>query len=226
MTRILVFSGGSDSTLGGRLRRCGFDVDLDQSQRVETHIIESAALVIIEVATDELDSVERLRQIRSISSVPIIVHASSDDATECVVALEHGADDYVRASVTEFELIARIKSLLRRSEISTTRNGSDVLVAGDLSLNASARLVTQFDKSVNLTPVEFELLRVLLSSMGTLVPREAISREVFGGHLSSRNRAIDVHMSGLRKKLGPSPDGGDRIRTVRGYGYIYTKSQP
>lgn len=221
MNQILVLSEDENPDgLADRLSRCGFHTALCATTEFEAARMSVVDLVILEVGNGDPIPVLTIDKIRAASTVPILVHSEGDNVTSCVVTLEHGADDYVLSTVPELELLARIKALLRRSTM--VASAQDLLVADDLSLHVNARRLVRSDKNVDLTPHEFDILRILLESAGRLVSRREISKEVFRSTLS-RNRAIDVHMSSLRKKLGPRPDGSGRIRTIRGHGYIYER---
>jgi two-component system response regulator CpxR len=143
-----------------------------------------------------------------------------------IVGLEMGADDYMPKPFNPRELVARIRAIGRRdSRMPSAANSSRKprkLVVGDIALDTGTRLVTQNGSPVSMTAVEFNLLRELLEQAGTVVHRDALARSVLGRDLESFDRSIDVHVSNLRKKLGHQRDGIERIRTVRGVGYLYT----
>ena len=149
------------------------------------------------------------------------------EVAECVVALEMGADDYVRKPVDDLELLARMKAILRRSsaERSTEALSQSLLVVEDVELHVMSRVAKKSGKLLDLTAVEFDLLKLLMESTGDVVTREVIAREVFRRRSAACNRSIDVHMSGLRKKLGLRGDESARIRTIRGFGYVYTNGE-
>ena len=218
MYRVLLVTDCEGDGVASILRSSGYTV------------IEATALAadasqvdLILLSSDANGSVcaDRIREVRKNSNLPLIVLAADEGVTECVVALEMGADDYIRKPVEHLELIARVKSLLRRVT-SYTAKPKDVLVADDIELHANARLVKQSGDPIRLTAVEYELLKILLLSAGSLVTREVISREVFRRRPHLCNRSIDVHMSTLRQKLGPRRESNDaRIQTIRGFGFIY-----
>ena len=134
-----------------------------------------------------------------------------------VVGLEIGADDYLPKPFSPRELAARIRAVLRRGRAGS---GPDAPVAvGDLVLDPAARTVLRGGASVDLTGVEFSLLERLMREAGRVVTRESLYRDVLGRRPSGFDRSLDVHLSALRRKLGPGPQGDDRFRTVRGVGY-------
>jgi two-component system, OmpR family, response regulator CpxR len=125
------------------------------------------------------------------------------------------------------ELAARIRAILRRAKPQPPELAPQLpepMLLGDLELDHAARVVRRGGEPVNLTTVEFQLLEVLLRAAGQVVTREVLVRDVLGREFSPFDRSIDVHVSNLRKKLGPHPDGTERIKGVRGFGYLYAVS--
>jgi two-component system response regulator CpxR len=148
-----------------------------------------------------------------------------------------GADDYLAKPFNPRELAARLRAIQRRVRqlpssssssmppaglASSLPESKSVLTVGDVELNPRARVVKRGGDEVVLTSVEFALLEILMKAAGHIVTREDLSTQGLGRRLSQSDRSIDVHVSNLRKKLGAAPDGGDRIKTVRGFGYQYT----
>lgn len=180
-------------------------------------------LLLLDVMLPGLNGFDLLRELRKTSSVPVIMLTARGDEVDRVVGLEMGADDYLPKPFSTRELIARIRAILRRGEAS--RGGSDapgaLLQLGDITLDPGSHEVTLSSKPIHLTHVEFRLLETLLQSAGRAVPRETLVREVLEHSYSPWDRSIDVHASNLRKKLGPLPDGNERIKTIRGIGYLY-----
>ena len=143
-----------------------------------------------------------------------------------IVGLEIGADDYLPKPFNPRELTARIRAILRRTSLeepagdTTTRKMS----VGDVELDSGTRAVNRAGENVELTAVEFDLLVKLLRAAGQIVTREELSQEVLGRSSSPFDRSIDMHISNLRKKLGHQFAGTERIKTVRGVGYIYAQA--
>jgi len=216
---LLVSDCGTDET-ATVLQSSGFGV---VTQALLSSDVDQYDLVLLDTDSNPSACVDKVRDVRSRSSVPMIAMVGSVGVTECVVTLEMGADDFVHKPVADLELVARVKSVLRRA--TSGMDPQSVLVAGDIELQSESRLVKQAGDMLHLTGIEFDLLRILMQSVGTLVTREVISREVFRRRAYLCNRSIDVHMSSLRKKLGPRNDTKTRIRTIRGYGYIYTNGE-
>jgi two-component system response regulator CpxR len=144
------------------------------------------------------------------------------DDMERIVGLEIGADDYLPKPFNPRELAARLRAILRRSATDEALDTSEKLDIDGVQISASARQATRDGDELNLTSVEFELLHELLKDAGKIVKKEDLSERVLERKLSPYDRSLDMHISNLRKKLGPRSDGSDRIKTIRSVGYIYT----
>jgi two-component system response regulator CpxR len=147
------------------------------------------------------------------------------DDMERIVGLEIGADDYLPKPFNPRELVARLRAILRRGGWGASENGdgsAEKIDVGDLSLSRASRTARIDGEEVALTSVEFELLYYLADNAGHVVRKEDLSEGVLERKLSPYDRSLDMHISNLRKKLGPQPDGSDRIKTIRSVGYIYT----
>jgi two-component system response regulator CpxR len=143
------------------------------------------------------------------------------DTQDRIRGLEMGADDYLPKPFDPEELLARIRAILRRSVPRLT--ASNAIVVGDVELDGGTRAVRRKGSPVDLTTVEFDLLAMLLRLAGTSVSREDLVRSVLGRDFSPFDRSIDTHVCNLRRKLGPLDDGGERIKGVRGAGYLYAR---
>ena len=152
----------------------------------------------------------------------MMLTARGDDVDR-IVGLEMGADDYLPKPFNPRELVARIRAIKRRVESVTMKTASeyDIMTAGEVELDPGTHTVVCAGQQVILTGAEFALLAVLLRSAGRVVSRETICEEVLGRPFSPFDRSVDVHVSNLRKKLGRHPDGRERIKTVRGVGYLF-----
>jgi two-component system response regulator CpxR len=169
-----------------------------------------------------LDGLQLLRNLRTKSQVHVIMLTAKGEEIDRVVGLELGADDYLLKPFYSRELIARIRAVLRRSRTKEARPADEtpVLEFGDLSLDPVARAVICGGVPIDLTTAEFDVLHMLLTDAGKIVSRDRLARAL-GRNLGVFDRAIDMHISNLRKKLGPLPQGDERIRTVRNAGYLY-----
>jgi len=144
-----------------------------------------------------------------------------------VLGLEMGADDYLPKPFNPQELVARIRAILRRARPDPARTRSSApIVVGDVEMDVRAREVRRDHEVVNLTTVEFDLLEILLQAAGEVIGREKLTRDVLGREFSPFDRSIDTHVCNLRKKIGPLADGSERIKGVRGIGYLYVLSSP
>jgi DNA-binding response OmpR family regulator len=179
-------------------------------------------LVVLDVMLPEVTGFEILKEIRRTSHVPVILLTARGDDVDRVVGLEIGADDYVQKPFNARELTARIRAVLRRVDQRQHDRGDDVISRDGVSLDAASRSVRRDGAPVDLTTVEFDILRRLLQSAGDTVTREALSEMVLGRQFDPFDRSVDMHISKLRRKLGPRPDGSERIKTIRSVGYIYT----
>jgi two-component system response regulator CpxR len=136
-----------------------------------------------------------------------------------------GADDYLPKPFNPRELVARIRAVQRRQSSSAKEGtGSEsALTVGDIQLDPGRRTVLQGQRQVLLTSVEFSVLELLLLNAGRVISREELCGQALGRQLNLYDRSIDVHISSLRRKLGPAADNGERIKSVRGVGYIYLR---
>lgn len=185
---------------------------------------EDYALILLDVMLPQMNGLEVLRRIRSgeepYSRIPILMLTARGDSTDRVLGLEIGADDYLPKPFDERELVARMRAILRRA--APTPNTLETLHVGDVEINVGARVAKRGKEGLQLTSVEFDLLVMLVRAAGTVVERDRVAREVLGRTLLHFDRSIDTHVSRLRRKLGPRKDGGERIATLRGVGYLYT----
>ncbi|MBW6508132.1 MAG: response regulator transcription factor [Desulfuromonadales bacterium] len=187
-------------------------------------------LVVLDVMLPGLNGFDVLRRIREISRIPVIMLTARGEEIDRIVGLELGADDYLPKPFNPRELVARIRAIQRRLEGSLRRGGTKLKAqgeyrVGDLVLNTTNRTVKQNGQVVELTSVEFSLLEALLAHAGEVISREDLVSQVLGRQLSAYDRSIDVHVSALRKKLGHSYQQTERIRTVRGIGYLYSLTE-
>ena len=180
-------------------------------------------LVVLDVMLPRVNGLEVLRRLRAASQIPVLMLTARGDAVDRVVGLQGGADDYLPKPFDPQEFVARVKAILRRTAPAALQpdENTEVLAVADVVLDSRARSVRRSGSIVELTAAEFDLLRSFLRSTGRVIGREELFREVLGREFSIFDRSIDNHVSSLRKKLGPQPDGRDRIRAVRNAGYIY-----
>lgn len=203
----------------------GFAVEAvhDGEAGAERALANGFGLIVLDVMLPKLSGFEVLRRIRSGSPVPVLMLTARGDEVDRIVGLEMGADDYLPKPFNPRELVARLRAILRRAmaPLAGTEASSALLVVGDVAVDPGARTVVCGGRPVEVTSVEFSLLEVLLRMAGKVISREDLSVQALGRTLNYQDRSIDVHVSSLRKKLGSSSDGSERIKSVRGVGYIY-----
>lgn len=180
-------------------------------------------LVILDVMLPDQDGFTVLSEIRKTSRIPVIMLTTRSSLADKVSGLEGGADDYIPKPFTPIELLARIRTVLRRGQPS--RFGSPFLAVDDLILDEGSRTIQCRGKSVECTAAEFDALHVLVSSAGKVVTREQLTRIALGRAPYPGDRGIDNLVSALRKKLGPYENGQERFRSARNTGYVYLHSK-
>jgi len=222
MDRVLIVDDDVElcRLLAERLSAEGFVIETvhDGPRGLERALSMEHALVVLDLMLPGMGGIDVLRQLRVQSPVPVLILTARGEDVDRILGLEIGADDYVPKPFNPRELIARIRAILRR----TVRDSGSAapLVVGDLRLNPAAREIWLNDVQVGLTSVEFTLLEALLRDAGHILTREHLTETVLGRKLGPFDRVIDVHISNVRKKLGPA-QGGERIKAVRGSGYLF-----
>lgn len=176
-------------------------------------------LIILDVMLPDRDGFSVLQEIRQTSRIPVIMLTTRGAVADKVTGLEAGADDYIPKPFTPVELLARIRSVLRRGQPS--RFGNSFLIVDDLILDAGSRTVECNGKLVECTAAEFDVLHALASSPGQTLTREHLTRLALGRSPYSGDRAIDNLVSALRKKLGAGANRQERFRSIRNTGYVY-----
>jgi two-component system, OmpR family, response regulator CpxR len=202
----------------------GFEIDSvnDGESGLERALSGDYAMAILDVMLPKMNGFDVLRALRAESKLPVIMLTARGDDMERIVGLEIGADDYLAKPFNPRELAARLRAILRRATPSDAEMSDDKLEIDDIKVVASARTATVDGVDLNLTSIEFELLRELLKEAGKIVKKEDLSENVLERKLSPYDRSLDMHISNLRKKLGTRDDGTERIKTIRSVGYIYT----
>ena len=203
--------------LQANLRGAGYDV---ATASTAAEALSSAAMrppdaFILDLVLPDGSGIDVCREVRSWSSAPILVLSVVGDEPEKVAALDAGADDYVQKPFGIDELLARLRALLRRA----TPSGEPVLEVGELVIDLEKRLVTVGGRRVQLTPNEFDLLRVLAQNEGKLMTHPAILREVWGPAYSTESHYLHVYVSQLRRKLEDDPSRPRYLLTEPGAGY-------
>jgi two-component system response regulator CpxR len=185
---------------------------------IEQALAEDYSLIMLDVMMPDTDGFEVLRRIREQSRTPVLMLTARGDTQDRIRGLQMGADDYLPKPFDPAELVARIRAILRRS---SPRAAGAAMTVGDLELDGGSRTVRRAGALLELTTVEFDLLAALMRVAGSIVSREDLVRNVLGRDFSPFDRSIDTHVCNLRRKLGPLDEGGDRIKGIRGAGYLY-----
>ena len=176
-------------------------------------------LILLDVMMPDMNGFEVLRRIRAESRIPVLMLTAKGDTLDRVLGLEMGADDYLPKPFDPHELAARVRAILRRGGFRPV--GHAPIVVADVELDTDTRTVRKKGIVIDLTTVEFDLLAALARAAGSTVSREDLARDVLGREFSPFDRSIDTHVCNLRKKIGLLEDGTERIKGVRGAGYLY-----
>ena len=204
------------------LERDGFRVvsARDGEEALTRFAEEAVDLVVLDIMLPKLDGLEVCKRLRAESSVPIIMLTARDDEFDTVLGLELGADDYITKPFSIREFRSRVRALLRRAGASRRDvPEAEPLEAGVLQLDLDRREARVNGRSLELTYVEFELLRTLVAQPGKVFSRRALLQAIWGDSAYREPRTIDVHVRHLREKVEEDPSEPDLILTVRGAGY-------
>ncbi|MEM7467458.1 MAG: response regulator transcription factor [Pseudomonadota bacterium] len=184
---------------------------------------EHIDVAILDVMMPGKSGLDVLRNMRTFSDTPTLMLTARGEDVDRIVGLEMGADDYVSKPCNPREIVARLRAILRRTGVTPQSDDEPDIVIGDFQLRPSERAVFVHEKEIELTSTEYEVLNVLARDAGHVVSKEKVSEQALKRKLGPYDRSIDMHVSRLRRKLGDYPDGGERIKTVRGTGYLYIK---
>lgn len=227
MDRILLIDDDIElcELVGEFLTSEGFSVAAvhDGEQGVAKVLNGDYELIVLDVMLPSLNGFEVLRRIRAAKRTPIIMLTARGEDVDRIIGLELGADDYLPKPFNPRELVARIRAVLRRMQPVAKEPEKETLVVGDVELSKTSRVVRCGGLPIELTSAEFDLLELLLQAAGKVVSREDIAKLALGKEYSPFDRSIDMHVSNLRRKLGDRADSIERIKSVRGLGYIYTR---
>jgi len=183
---------------------------------------EAFDLVVLDVMLPRLDGLEVCKRLRSESNVPIIMLTARGEELDKVLGLELGADDYITKPFSIREFRSRVRALLRRASVPATAGGpEEIIERGELRIDVPRRTVEIRGATVQLTYIEFEMLRVLASSPGVVFSRRQLLERLRGGADYREPRTIDVHVRHLREKIERNPSDPELILTIRGAGYRF-----
>ena len=198
----------------------GFEVRLafDGEQALAESRRPGVDAMVLDIMMPRMNGIDVLRQLRKESELPVIMLTARGEDLDRIIGLELGADDYLSKPANPRELLARIRAILRRSG---THSNSATLEVEDLVLNQPGRELRLDGELKELTSTEFSILQLLLQRSGEVVEKKDLYLAALGREPVAYDRSIDMHVSNLRRKLGPAKDGGERIETIRGFGYQY-----
>jgi two-component system response regulator RegX3 len=222
MSRILVVDDepAIRDTVGYALRQAGFDVATrdDGAGGLEAALAEDFDLVILDLMLPDIPGTEVCRRLRSESAVPIVMLTAKNAEVDRILGLEIGADDYIAKPFSMAELLGRVRAILRRRELDRA-SGGRIRRVGALELDSARHRVTRDGEAVSLTPSEFRLLDLLAGDPERVFSRREIMQHLWESSYVGDQRACDIHISNLRRKLEDDPANPERIVTVRGVGY-------
>jgi len=182
---------------------------------------DEPALIVLDLMLPDIDGIEVCRRIRKTSDVPILMLTARDEDVDKIIGLEVGADDYLTKPFNPRELVARVKSILRRASPERRQIESKQITHGDLVIDAGRREVRVGEEEIQLAPKEFDLLWELLDHRGLVLTRDQLLERVWGYTFAGDTRTVDVHVRQIRRKLGDASP----IVTVWGVGYKVTPAK-
>ena len=205
------------------LARAGFRVLTAGDGRAVVATVRSAKpdLVVLDLALPEMDGLDVTRTLRKESEVPIIMLTARADETDRLIGLELGADDYIVKPFSPKELVARVRAVLRRWD--GARAGTELVRAGELVLDIPRMVASIGDRTLTLTPTEFQLLAVMARQPGRIFTRGQLLEAVHGIAVESYERAVDSHIKNIRRKIEPDPRRPRYVLAVHGIGYKFAE---
>ncbi len=189
-------------------------------------VARNVDLVLLDIGLPDVDGLQVLTQLRRSSQVYVILVTARTEETDKLVGLTVGADDYITKPFSVREVVARIKAVFRRMDVSTEPDDADVIVIGDLRIDLGAHEVRQAGALVELSALDFDLLAALAASPGRVLSRVQLLEKVWGYDFYGDERVVDVHIRTMRKALGDDPLEPRYIATVRGVGYKFLPGRP
>lgn len=194
---------------------------------IERALAGEFSFLVLDVMLPGANGFDVLRRVRAESKIPVLMLTARGEDIDRIVGLELGADDYLPKPFNPRELVARIRAILRRSHTESPLQppNNERFLLGDVELDKGARIVRRAGEMIELTTVEFDLLELLMRAAGRVVTREEIVNKILGRKFMAFDRSVDMHVSNLRKKLGHRLGEAERVRSVRGVGYIYAKTE-
>ena len=219
------------SAISEYFSRAGYNVKTveDGLMGVKTALDETPDAVVLDIMLPKMDGLAVCRELREKAShVPILMLTAKDDVVDKVLGLEMGADDYITKPFSLRELEARIKSVLRRSKTPASIDGAKdeaPITRGNLRIDPARREVTIGERQVDLTPKEFDLLRLFAANPGRVFPRKYLLEKIWDYSYEGYDRTIDSHINRLRAKIEDNPENPQMVLTVWGIGYKFSDEQ-
>lgn len=225
MTSVLLIDDDTELTklLEEYLKEEQFHLDFayDGVSGLEKALNGPYAVVVLDVMLPGKNGLDVLKQLRQKSSVPVLMLTARGSELDRILGLELGADDYLPKPFNPRELVARLRAILRRTATGGAALSGQPVHLADVELHPESRSVTCGGKPVTLTGAEFDLLYTFLRNPGKIISREDLTQAALGRPMSPMDRSIDVHVSNLRRKLGAYDGNHERIKAIRGSGYVY-----
>lgn len=210
------------------LRQDGYGVQVAETGEAAIVLVRQSvpSLVLLDVTLPDASGFEICRRLRALANMPILFLTARRQESDKVLGLDAGGDDYVTKPVGGAELLARVRAHLRRAGPSGGLPPAEVLVAGDVVVDTGAHTTQVAGVLVDLTPREFDILRVLAVHTGRVVPRHNLFESVWGPDFYGDLKALDVYVRSIRKKIEDDPEAPRRLLTVRGVGYRLQAGEP
>ncbi|MDO6543120.1 response regulator [Photobacterium sanguinicancri] len=225
MAKILLVDDDTELTslLTDILEMEGFEVcEANNGEEGLAKVDDSIDLILLDVMMPKLNGTEMLRRLRENHTTPVLMLTAKGEEIDRVIGFELGADDYLPKPFSDRELLARMRAILRRTQTNTNpaQVQSDCLRSQGIEVYPGRQEVICQGQLIEMTGTELALLSYLIQHPGKIIAKEELSLEVLGKRLAPFDRAIDMHVSNLRKKLPEREDGKARIKTLRGKGYL------
>ncbi|MEP6706885.1 MAG: response regulator transcription factor [Pyrinomonadaceae bacterium] len=231
-TNLLVIEDDDNicSAISEYFSRAGYKVTTaqDGAAGVQSALNNHPDVVVLDLMLPKMDGLAVCKELRQKTpQMPILMLTAKDDIVDKILGLEMGADDYITKPFSLRELEARIKSVLRRARTAVTEDesGEAPIVRGKLRIDPARREVTIGDRQVELTPKEFDLLRLFASNPGRVFPRKYLLQKIWDYSYEGYDRTIDSHINRLRAKVEDNPDNPQMVLTVWGIGYKFSDEQ-
>ncbi|WP_064606191.1 response regulator [Photobacterium sp. J15] len=225
MAKILLVDDDTELTalLTDILEMEGFDIiEANNGEQGLSKVDDTIDLILLDVMMPKMNGTEMLRKLREQHSTPVLMLTAKGEEIDRVLGLELGADDYLPKPFSDRELLARMRAILRRTQHNSNdaHHASDSLIYQDITIYPGRQEVYCNEQLIDMTGTELALLSHFIRHPGKIISKNELSLEVLGKRLAQFDRAIDMHISNLRKKLPERSDGKPRIKTLRGKGYL------